>query len=47
MIATTTLAEKEIQIVGVRFRHEAEQVRFESYPKRLIYKGREYTLAEA
>ncbi len=39
--------ENEIQIVGVRFRHNAEQVRFESYPRRLVYKGREYTLVEA
>jgi len=39
--------ENEVQIVGVRFRHDAEQVRFESYPRRLVYKGREYTLVEA
>jgi len=47
MKATTLLTENEIQIVGVRFRHDDDQVRFESYPKRLIYKGREYALAEA
>lgn len=39
--------ENEIQIVGVRFSHEAEQVRFESFPRRLVYRGREYTLVEA
>ena len=43
----TLLAEQGIQIVGVRFRHNTEQVRFESYPRRLTYKGREYVLAEA
>lgn len=43
----TLLATQEIQIAAVRFRHNAEQVRFESYPKRLVYKGREYVLAEA
>jgi hypothetical protein len=43
----TISAETEIQIVGVRFRHSGDQVRFESYPRRLIYKGREYSLVEA
>jgi hypothetical protein len=46
MTTTTLLAEKDIQIVGVRFRHNADQVRFESFPKRLVYKGREYSLVE-
>jgi len=45
-MATTTLAEKEIQIASIRFRHQAGRVRFASYPKRLIYKGREYVLVE-
>jgi len=39
--------ENEVQIVGVRFKHEADQVRFESFPRRLVYKGREYRLVEA
>jgi len=43
----TNAIENDIQIVGVRFRHDAEQVRFESYPRRLVYKGREYSLVEA
>lgn len=43
---TTNFLEKEIQIAGIRFRHNANQVRFESYPKRLIYKGHEYALVE-
>lgn len=46
MMPTTLFAEKEIQIASVRFRHDASEVRFESYPKRLIYKGREYLLVE-
>lgn len=41
------LTVNEIQIASIRFRHNADKVRFESYPKRLIYKGREYILAEA
>lgn len=43
----TLLTTQEIQIASVRFRHNAGQIRFESYPKRLVYKGREYILAEA
>jgi hypothetical protein len=39
-------AEQEIQVASVRFRHNGEQLRFENYPRRLIYKGREYTLVE-
>lgn len=47
MTTNTFAAENEIQIVGYRFARDAEQVRFESYPRRLVYKGREYTLVEA
>lgn len=36
----------EIQITSVFFRHNPEQVRFESFPKHIIYKGRRYELAE-
>lgn len=43
----TNIFADEIQIASVRFSHEAEQIRFESFPRRLIYKGREYVLAEA
>ena len=43
----TNLIENEVQIVGVRFQHESDHVRFESFPRRLVYKGREYTLVEA
>ncbi len=38
---------KEIQITSVYFRNNPHQLRFESYPRRLVYKGREYTLIEA
>lgn len=42
-----TLLTQEIQIASIRFRHNAEQVKFESYPKRIVYKGRTYVLTEA
>ena len=41
-----TTFSQDIQVASVRFQHEADQVRFESYPRRLIYKGREYVLNE-
>lgn len=41
---TSTL--KDIQITSVYFRKDSEQVRFESFPRRLVYKGREYVLAD-
>ncbi|HVX24301.1 MAG TPA: hypothetical protein VG992_03090 [Candidatus Saccharimonadales bacterium] len=36
----------DIEVKAVRFSHQAEQVRFESYPRRIMFKGREYILAE-
>ncbi len=44
---TVTFNPKEIEIAGVYFSQNQEQVRFESFPRRLIYKGREYILADA
>ena len=38
--------EKEIQITSVYFRNNQSQKRFESYPKRMVYEGREYTFVE-
>jgi hypothetical protein len=43
---TVQFLAKDITIASVRFAHDAEQVRFESFPRRLIYKGREYILTE-
>jgi len=37
---------KDIEVKAVRFSHQADQVRFENYPRRLTYRGREYVLAE-
>ena len=42
---TATLNEQEIQISSVRFSHNSSELRFESYPRRIVYRGREYTLA--
>jgi hypothetical protein len=38
---------KNVEISAIRFQKDSDQVRFESYPRRLVYKGREYTLVEA
>jgi len=42
---TSTFTEQEIQISSVRFQHNSNEVRFESYPRRITYRGREYVLA--
>jgi len=44
---TTTIDTQEIQITSVFLSKNYDQVRFQSYPKRLTYKGREYILSEA
>ena len=36
----------DIQITSVYFRQNGDQVRFESFPKQLTYKGRQYALVE-
>jgi len=44
---TVNLNAQEVQITSVYFRQNGDQLRFESFPRRLTYKGREYILAEA
>lgn len=36
----------EIQITSVYFRSNPAQRRYESYPKKMVYEGREYTFLE-
>jgi hypothetical protein len=43
---TVNFKSQEIQITSVYFRQNPTQLRFESFPRRLTYKGREYILAE-
>ena len=43
----TTFNAGEIQITSVYFRANAKQKRLESYPKRMVYEGREYTFLES
>jgi hypothetical protein len=42
---TTTFNEQEILISSVQFCHNSAERRFESYPRRIVYQGREYVLA--
>ncbi len=42
----STYDEHEVQITSVYFRNNGNQRRFESYPKRMVYEGREYTFME-
>lgn len=40
-------ADKEIQITAVYFRSSRADQRFESFPRRMVYEGREYTFVES
>ena len=44
---TVELKTGEVEITSVYLSKNGTQLRFVSYPKRLVYKGREYVLAEA
>jgi len=44
---TINFATKEIEITSVYFRNQAGAQRFESFPKRMLLDGREYTFAES
>ena len=41
-----TFSEQEIEITSVYFRNSPGKQRFESFPKRMVYDGREYTFVE-
>lgn len=43
-MANSTFVEQDIQITSVVF--APTELRFVSFPRKLIYKGREYVLAE-
>jgi len=38
---------KDVEITSVFFSNNRDQLRFESYPRRLVYKGREYVLTDS
>jgi len=38
--------EDEVQITAVTFREDPDSQRLESYPRRMVYGGREYTFME-
>ncbi len=38
---------KEIEVTSVFFSNNQDKMRFQSYPRRLVYRGREYILADA
>ena len=37
----------DVEVTSVFFSNNRNQLRFESYPRRLVYKGREYILADS
>ena len=44
-MAIATFDTKEIQITAVEFSKNSPKLRFERYPRRIVYGGREYVLA--
>jgi hypothetical protein len=46
-MANATFSTQDVEITSVFFSQNGDQYRFVSYPKKLVYKGREYVLAEA
>lgn len=42
----SSFANQEIQITSVYFRNNSGEQRLQSYPKRMVYEGREYTFME-
>lgn len=46
-MATITFNNKDIQVTSIAFSKDAPGIRFESYPRRIVYGGREYILSEA
>jgi len=38
---------KDVEVTSVFFSNNRTQLRFESFPRRIVYKGREYVLAES
>ncbi|MGC1177421.1 MAG: hypothetical protein WA843_05105 [Candidatus Saccharimonadales bacterium] len=44
---TTTFTDQNIEITSVYFRNNPAKQRFESYPRRMVYDGREYTFMES
>lgn len=43
----STFTNQDIEITSVYFRNDPAKQRFESYPKRMVYDGREYTFLES
>lgn len=46
-MATATFDTRDIQITAVQFSKSSPQIRFASYPRKIVYGGREYALVEA
>ena len=42
-----TINAQDIEIIAIQFNADGSKMRFESYPRKLVYKGREYILADA
>lgn len=45
-MAIATFDTRDVQITAVQFSKNSPQIRFESFPRRIVFGGREYTLVE-
>lgn len=46
-MSITTFDEQTVEITSVYFRNNRSKQRFDSYPRRMVYDGREYTFMES
>lgn len=44
---TIAFNRRDVEVKSVFFSNNEGQLRFESYPRKLVYKGREYLLVES
>lgn len=44
---TTTIDTRDVQVIAVQFSKDSPNIRFESFPRRIVYGGREYILADS
>jgi hypothetical protein len=46
-ITITSTDRSEVEVTSLYFRHKPSEQRLESYPKRMVYDGREYNFLES
>lgn len=44
---TNTIDSRDVQVIAVSFSKNSPNIRFQSFPRRIVYGGREYVLADS